>query len=212
MAVKMKRIISSFVFTLIIVVSFSQTIDTIITNSIYKSYFNYKTHNPLFVGYILYKGGGECSRAKMRFTTNGLAQSAKAKDYAHSGYDIGHMANAEDFAGDCEKEKQTFYFYNALPLRPELNRGCWSKIEAKIRKQSQTDSLLIVCGGYQFDKKIGSIAVPSYCFKIVKNTSKRVINCYLFPNDSTNTYQEIELSKLIKQIPFGNKILKEFNL
>ena len=115
----------------------------------------------------------------MRFTTNGLSQSAKAKDYNHSGYDIGHMANAEDFASDCEKEKVTFYFYNALPQKPKLNRGCWSRVEAQIRKESQTDSLLIICGGFQFDSKIGNISVPSNCFKIVKNLSNHAIKCYL---------------------------------
>ena len=192
--------------------SFSQTVDTIITNIIYKSYFSYQTHTPLFVSYILYKGGGNCSRESMRFTTNGLTQSATGKDYGYSGYDIGHMANAKDFAFDCEKERLTFSFYNALPQTPTLNRGCWKHIESEIRKQSQTDSLLIICGGYQFEKKIGNMLVPSFCFKIIKNLKTNMIKCYMFPNDETDSYTEIALTKLLHKLSFGKTISKSYHL
>jgi len=204
--------IITFVITFYTFVSFSQTIDTIITNPIYKSYFSYQTHTPLFVSYILYKGGGSCSRKSMSFTTNGLTQSATAKDYELSGYDIGHLANAKDFAYDCEKEKLTFYYYNALPQTPKLNRGCWKHIETEIRKQSQTDSLLIICGGFQFDKQIGNMLVPSLCFKIIKNLKTNMIKCYVFPNDETNNYSEIELTKLLHEIPFGKSINKSYHM
>jgi endonuclease G, mitochondrial len=192
--------------------SFSQTSDTIITTPILKSYFSYQTHTPLFVSYVLYHGGGECSRKSMSFKTDGLNHSATSKDYSHSGYDIGHMANAEDFANDCEKEKLTFYFYNALPQRAKLNRGCWEIIETNIREESQKDSLLIICGGYQFEKQIGTILVPSYCFKIIKNLKTKAIHCYLFPNDDSNIFSEIEIAKLLKAIPFGNTIGNVYHL
>lgn len=208
----MKKIITTVVLSIASILAFSQTIDTIITTPIYKSYFSYQTHTPLFVSYLLYKGGGDCSRKKMRFTTNGLKQSAKAKDYKNSGYDIGHLANAEDFANNCEKEKLTFYFYNALPQKPKLNRGCWSKIEAQVREESQTDSLLIICGGFQFNSKIGKTSVPASCFKIVKNISTRTVKCYLFPNNDSNTFEEIALSQLLQKISFGNILDKEYKL
>jgi len=62
------------------------------------------------------------------------------------------MANAEDFARDCKKEKDDLCFCNALPQTPNLNRGVWKRVETTARKWSQTNRLLIVCGGYAFQK------------------------------------------------------------
>lgn len=39
---------------------------------------------------------------------------ATDKDYLNSGYDAGHLANAEDFAFDRYKEEKTFRYYNCL--------------------------------------------------------------------------------------------------
>ena len=204
----MKKILTVLLVFSNTILVFSQTIDTIIKTTILTSYFNYETHNPLFVSYYLYQGGGDCSRKGLNFKTGGLKQSATQKDYAHSGYDIGHMANAEDFANDCEKEKQTFFFYNALPQRAKLNRGCWKTIETKVREQSQTDSLLIICGGYNFKTKVGEMLVPEFCFKVVKNLKTNKTVCYKFPNDDSDTFQEIELSELIKELTFTLNIKK----
>ena len=202
----MYKIGTSFLAFLITLSTFSQTVDTIISTTIYKSYFSYKTHTPLFVSYILYHGGGDCSRMNMSFSTNGLLQSATEQDYSKSGYDIGHLANAKDFAYDCEKEKVTFYFFNALPQTPRLNRGCWKSLETKLRKESQSDSLQIICGGYLFEKQIGNVSVSTFCFKIIKDLKTKVVRCYVFPNDYSGTYQEIEFKELIKEIPFGDLI------
>jgi len=87
------------------------------------------------------------------------------------------LANAEDFASDCAKERMTFVFYNALPQSPDLNRGVWKRFETTIRKWSQKDHLFIVCGGYSFQKK-GSLYVPTRCFKVVQRASDgRILFC-----------------------------------
>src|SRR5207248_7160427 len=76
------------------------------------SHFSQKLKEPLYVTYALYKGGGDCSRSGMRFKNDvARIQTATANDYAHSGFDIGHLANAEDFASNCAKERMTFVFY-----------------------------------------------------------------------------------------------------
>ena len=199
----MKKIILLFII-LISVNLYAQKVDTIIKTPIYTSYFSYQVKEPLFVSYRLYKGGGTSSRVGMVFKTNGLFQSATEADYSHKGYDIGHMANAEDFAFDPNKEIITFRFYNALPQTPKLNRGIWKVLETNIRKQSQTDSLLIICGGYSFNTKIGSIFAPSFCFKIVKNLKTKEINCYLFPNDNSDSEMVIPCLKLIQEIPYND--------
>jgi DNA/RNA endonuclease G (NUC1) len=169
-----------------------QNVDTVIVTPIYESYFSYETHTPLFVVYNLYKGGGDCSRQGMIFHNGGVATWTYEK-----GYDIGHMANAEDFAGDCNKEAMTFYFYNALPQTPKLNRGIWKHFETEIRKLSQTDSLQIICGGFQFHGDI-----PDFCYKIVRDLKTDITTCYLFPNDNSDTFTEIPLNVLLSKIPY----------
>ena len=43
-------------------------------------------------------GGGNCKRASFRFINDTQILMASDKDYSKSGYDRGHLANAEDFA------------------------------------------------------------------------------------------------------------------
>jgi len=205
----MKKLIT-ILLLLLSILSFSQKIDTIIVTQIYKSYFSYTLHEPLFVVYKLYKGGGDCSREGMIFKTGDIYNSATDKDYSHSGYDKGHMVNAEDFAFDCEKEKMTFFYYNSLPQSPKSNRGSWKTLETKIRKQSQSDSLLIICGGYEYEKD-GTLYVPKYCYKIIKNLNTKEIKCYLFDNNESNKNEEEIFKTFVSNLPNSSLLLKIIN-
>src|SRR5574344_2070558 len=72
-----------------------------------------------------------------------------------------------------------FRYHNAVPMTPQLNRGKWLEYEKKIRVLSQTDSLLIICGGCDY---YGAL-VPRRCFKIVKSLSTgKVYYSLLFDN------------------------------
>lgn len=208
----MKRIKVLLCLLIIGLLTFGQKVDTVINNDVLTSHFSYKTHTPLFVVYTLYHGGGDCSRTAMVFETGDIKNSATENDYYKSGYDKGHLCNAEDFSYDCDKELNTFFYYNALPQKPNLNRGCWKKIETKVRNQSQDDSLLIICGGFGFSNKIGNTSVPDYCFKIIKNLKTFKIESYLFTNTDKSTYDEIEINHLLDNIPFANNIKKILNL
>jgi endonuclease G, mitochondrial len=189
---------------LVPVICNSQTVDTVIKNEVYTSYFSYHLHEPLYVKYVLYQGGGDCSRAGMRFTTNGLDSSATAADYAGNGYDEGHLCNAEDEAADCDRERVTFHFYNCLPQTPRLNRGIWKHFETIIRKESQSDSLLIICGGYGWSKKIGHAFVPDYCFKaVISLTTHNITHCIIFPNDNSDTVEDIPVNDLINNLGYN---------
>lgn len=155
---------------------FSQRVDTVITTPIFTSYYSYGTHTPLFVTYKLYKGGGDVSRVGMKFPRK-LVES-----YKGNGYDIGHMCNAEDMASNRSNVLTTFDSINQLPQLPTLNRGIWSSYEHKFRVLSQTDSLFIICGGFQFFNKINGIGVPKICFKVVKNLKTNDLFFYIFDN------------------------------
>ena len=188
----------------------AQAQDTCINTGVYQSYFSYDLKEPLYVSYKLYKGGGDCSRAAFKFKTDGLKQSATAKDYSHNGYDEGHLANAEDFASNCVNEEKTFRFYNCVPQTPRLNRGVWKVWETSIRKESQTDSLLILCGSIFKDKKIGSIAVPDQCWKIVISLSScKVLHSMIFPNDNSDAVKDISVDDLKKLLPYKINTIPE---
>lgn len=182
-------------------------IDKVIKTPIYTSYFSYSAHNPLFVTYVLFHGGGDCSRQAMTFSTQNQFNSATSNDYDLE-YDKGHMANAEDFAYDCEKEKITFRYYNALPQTPKLNRGIWKQFETKFREESQKDSLFIICGGYDFSIVKNSMRVPRQCFKIVKNIRTKTIRSYIFPNDNSDTYKQVSLDVLLGSLGYDSGNIK----
>lgn len=171
----MKKYILTLILLFIYNISDSQTfnkVDTIIKEKNYISFYSFDIKAPVFIIYKLYKGGGNSSRKNMFFKSN-----LSHFEYKKSGYDIGHLANAEDFAYNKELEELTFRFYNAIPQSPNLNRGIWKKFENIIRKESQKDSLLIICGGLNFRDLI-----PINCFKIVYSlsTNKVIYFCIIY--------------------------------
>ena len=193
---------------LFLVVSLSvkaQKEDTIIVTNAYTSHYSYSLHNPLYVVYKLYKGGGDCSRKAFHFKTDGLPYSANPADYKGSGYDEGHLADAKDFAFDCEKEEETFRFYNCVPQTPRLNRGIWKHFETVIRAESQNDSLLIICGSLFGTKTMGpdNVAIPDWCWKIVISlTTKQILYCFICPNDDSDSFENVTLADLKKKLGY----------
>lgn len=197
----MKKYIA-FLFLLVYYSITAQAIktDTIINMGIYKSYFNYKLKEPLYVTYTLFKGGGDCPRDGMNFKKCGI-KTASDRDYAHSNYEKGHLANAEDFANNCENLRKTFCYYNCVPQTNKLNTGIWNTWEAKLRVQSQNEALFIIAGSIFKNKTLGvnNIGVPDQCYKIViEPKTKKVLYCLLFPNDDSNMVTPITLDKLKK--------------
>lgn len=188
-------------------------IDTILDNGIYRSYFNYQARNPLYISYSLYKGGGDCDRDTegFEFEVDEFDATATDKDYKGSGYHKGHLANAEDFAFSCPKEELTFKYYNCVPQTSKMNLGIWKTWETQIRKLSQTKKLFIIAGAIYGNKTIGQneVAVPSFMYKVVYDAkTKAVVYCHLFPNDKSNTYQDITLTALKKKVGYSTKYWK----
>jgi len=202
----MKKHFVFFFFT-VCFLSAAQTYktDTIIDVGVYKSYFNYALKEPLYVTYTLHKGGGDCDRKGFTFKKCGII-SATGSDYASSPYDKGHLANAEDFANNCENDEKTFCYYNCVPQTKKLNRGIWEKWETTIREESQSKSLFIIVGSiYSSNKTLGKhhIGVPDYCYKIVMDSSsKEVIHCLIFPNDDSNSCSGIPLEALKSKLGY----------
>jgi endonuclease G len=182
-------------------------IDTLIDIGIYKSYFNIKLKEPLYVTYMLFKGGGSCDREVESFTfkVDEFDKTATDNDYVHSGLEKGHLANAEDFAADCDKEEMTFKYYNCVPQTLKLNRGIWKTWETSTRALSQSKKLFIIAGSIYGKKKIGinKIGVPSHCYKIVIDpATKKILNCLVFPNNKSNTFQVVTFKELKQRLGY----------
>lgn len=196
----MKILLSIATMLSTLFISYSQKVDTIFNSETYKSYYSFDLKNPIIVSYTLYKGGGDCDRSHFYFKGNIFLKNriATSSDYSHSGYDEGHMANAEDFAYNCTFDESTFRFWNCVPQTPELNRGIWKTMENQVRILSQKDSILVICGNIYNDKFIGNkVFVPVQCWKVVYSyTQKKIILSYIFTNSSSPNKTEIDVHTL----------------
>jgi endonuclease G, mitochondrial len=203
----MKKVLICILAGTLHVTSFAQLI---INKGIYKVNFSNTFHQPRYVSYTLYKGGGDCDRDSFSFKNDDdRAQTATDADYSHSGYDKGHLANAEDFAFDCTKDELTFRYYNCLPQTVNLNRGLWKRNEADVRKWSQKEKLYIICGGYFGNKKMGHTIVPNYCWKVVQSVStKKVLFCGWFSNTTQAKLDTLTVAELEKKLKSKIVLLK----
>ena len=207
----MKKYILS---AILLIFSFSivsaQKVDTIIDMGSYKSYYSFKIKAPLLVTYPLYKGGGSCSRKGENFVGGDLASLlannhdyASAKDSSNkSMFDKGHCVPYEDFADDCEKAQNTFFYWNCYPQTPTLNRGSWSNLEAAVRDSSQNEHLFVLVGGFYNDVEIGNnVHVPYECWKIVYSYDrKKVIIAEIFTNTKTPTQKSVNWKDINKRL------------
>lgn len=175
---------------------FGQRIDTVVNKVAYRSFYSYACKTPLYTVCYLFQGGGECSRSGLKFRKE--YKTADNKDYLRSGYQRGHLVNAEDFAYDCTKLKSTFSYYNCIPQHPKLNQGSWKSWENTIRKESQRYPLKMYAGVIYGTKTIGKgVRIPTHCWKVVYNTNtKLILHALLFNNDATEKVERITIGKL----------------
>ena len=189
------------------------TYDYVIDMHYYKSYYSKSIKGPSFVIYKLYKGGGDASRASFNFKGY---RDLPYFNYAKSGYDRGHLVPAEDYADTKVRLRSTFYYINCVPQTPNLNRGIWKRYETHLRKLSQTDSLLIICGGCDYPRagNNDSRCIPTNCFKVVYNLkTKTCLYALLFTNQGTASsvkYSE-QLTKIFTYRKAMNLYRKEQN-
>ncbi|OAV73134.1 Nuclease precursor [Bacteroidales bacterium Barb6] len=98
--------------------------------------------------------------------------SAHTKDYAHTGYDRGHLAPAADMHWSEKAMRESFYLSNICPQKPKLNRGVWKKLEEQSRQWAEKyGALLIASGPVTTDnlERLGEagVAVPQAFYKVI---------------------------------------------
>jgi endonuclease G len=110
-----------------------------------------------------------------------------AKDYVKSGTDRGHMAPAAD--NQCSGQQameESFYFSNMSPQYGALNRGDWKTLEMTTKKLAiEMDSIHIWTGNVGVVKRIGRVAVPTHCWKVIYIKRTNIWKAYIFINNTS---------------------------
>lgn len=107
-------------------------------------------------------------------------------DYVKSGYDRGHvMPAADNLCQTPAVQDECFYFSNMVAQTHRLNAGDWKSLETATRDWAMISSKVRVWSGSVGEqKKIGSVSVPTQCWKVVQVAGK--FHAYLFNNDTSN--------------------------
>lgn len=132
----------------------------------YTSYWNSKTLIPDSVIYIAKPHVKAADRyAGFHVTGSRLNED---HDYAHSGYDQGHLCNASDENGNEVDEFNSFDQCNIYPQRPNCNRLTWLALETYVRTLAVKYGIVKVkvywhtVAGYMGPDKV---TIPAVCDK-----------------------------------------------
>lgn len=110
---------------------------------------------------------------------------AHPADYAGSGFDIGHMAPAEDFAWDKGDMNDSFSLANAAPQLPGLNRQEWERLEENVRGWAWERGEVIVYVGPVLgsNQTVGrdKVAVPTAFWKIIVDAQRHQALAFQMP-------------------------------
>lgn len=128
---------------------------------------------------------------------------AELKDYAHSGYDRGHMAPSGDMPNK-HAQYESFSLANMIPQNPNNNQNLWAGIEDSVRKFAKYRGELYVITGPIFDgasvERINfRVLVPSQIFKAIYDPVGQAAAAYIAPNARGSAYQVISIADLEKR-------------
>lgn len=191
----MKKLLLSISIILLslLLISSSQTQDTIsLKHTNYTSTFSISKKYPVMVEWWVTKTMVTCPKPLKRkdnFKPDpSLPQHTNlTKDYVSSGYDRGHMMPAADNLCQTQLvQDESFYFSNMSAQTPQLNRGDWKSLESFTREESKLkDSIHVWVGNVGEIKKIGSVSVPKYCWKVIHVKKENKWLAYLFENNTS---------------------------
>lgn len=131
------------------------------------------------------------------------SERAELSDYAHSGYDRGHMSPAGDMPNQ-NAMAQSFSLANMVPQAPINNRKTWADIEKDVRKYvRRAEGDVFVVTGPIFTKEhrmAGHVWIPDYLFKLVIDDKTGKSWVHVVKNDDSSTQgMPISYEKLVEK-------------
>jgi endonuclease G len=192
----MKRFLYSVaivLLSLLFVSSAQNTNEVVLKHTNYTSIFSISKKYPVVVEWWVTKAKVDCPtplKRKDNFKPDPLLPQHTdiAKDYVGSGYDRGHMMPAADNLCQTQQiQDESFYFSNMAAQTHRLNAGDWKSLETFTREESKLkDSIHVWAGNVGEIKKIGSVSVPKYCWKVIHIKKENKWVAYLFENSTSN--------------------------
>lgn len=167
--------------------------DKIIDKQVFMICYDYKYKGALAVSYTLDGKLVNKTNIKKRssfYTEKNLKKRYRShtKDYTHSGYDRGHLANDASFDYSKKTMRKTYTMANIIPQAPNINRKLWVKAERYERAMAVKLGKINVINKVIYPKtpkRIGrnKIAVPSGFYKILFNNEKKFKKCFYYGNN-----------------------------
>ena len=190
---KFIHLITVVLLSLVFVSSSQIQDEVVLKHTNYTSLFSKSKKYPVMVEWWVTKSMVTCStplKRKDNFKPDPLLPEHTniAKDYVGSGYDRGHMMPAADNLCQTQLiQDESFYFSNMSAQTHRLNAGDWKSLETFTREESSLkDSIHVWAGNVGEVKKIGSVSVPKYCWKVIHIKKENKWVAYLFENNTSN--------------------------
>jgi endonuclease G len=113
-----------------------------------------------------------------------IQETSIKEDYVGSGTDRGHnMPAAENQCQTADVQTECFYMSNMTPQYHSLNAGDWKSLEVLERQWAmESDSVHVWCGSVGEAKRIGRVAVPKTCWKVVYIVKSKEYFAFIFDN------------------------------
>ena len=204
----MKKVISLVTLLVISVTLFSQDI-LVLKHTNYTSHFSKSKKYPVIVEWWETKAKVSCPnplprRDAFQPDPQAIVETDIKADYVGSGYDRGHMSPAA--SNQCQTadvQIQSFYMSNMAAQTHRLNAGDWKSLEVLTRDiASKQDSVHIWAGNIGEIKRIGRVAVPKQCWKVIHIKKSNEWLAFLFENDQSNpdgiNNNKVDLIDIIK--------------
>jgi endonuclease G len=190
---KFIHLITVVLLSLVFVSSSQIQDEVVLKHTNYTSLFSKSKKYPVMVEWWVTKSMVTCStplKRKDNFKPDPLLPEHTniAKDYVGSGYDRGHMMPAADNLCQTQLiQDESFYFSNMSAQTHRLNAGDWKSLETFTREESKIkDSIHVWAGNVGEIKKIGSVSIPKYCWKVIHFKKENKWVAYLFENNTSN--------------------------
>jgi endonuclease G len=188
----MKKVILLVTLLVISVTLFAQDV-VVLKHTNYTSHFSKSKKYPVMVEWWETKAKVSCPnplprRDAFQPDPQAIVETDIKADYVGSGYDRGHMSPAA--SNQCQTagvQIESFYMSNMSAQTHRLNAGDLKSLEVLTREwASKHDSVHILSGNVCEIKRIGRVAVPRQCWKVVYIKKTKEWMFFLFENDQSN--------------------------